>query len=52
MSLKYTPVTQSILYLIFLMYVRTTQRLNYSGQESKKHFAVYDSDTHVTLKQG
>ena len=52
MSLKYTPVTQSIYYLIFLMDVRRIQRLNYSRQESKKQFAVYDSDTPVTLKQG
>ena len=34
------------------MYVSTIQHLNYSGQESKKQFAVYDSDTPVTLKQG
>ena len=27
-------------------------RLNYSGQESKKQFAVHDSDTSVSLKQG
>ena len=33
MSLKYTPVTQSILWLIFLMCVKTMQHLNYSGQE-------------------
>ena len=26
--------------------------LNYSGRESKKQFAVYDSDTPVTLKSG
>ena len=26
--------------------------LNYSGQESKEQFAVYDFDTPVTLKQG
>ena len=26
--------------------------LNYSGQESKKQFEVYDCDTPVTLKQG
>ena len=26
--------------------------LNYSGQESKKQFAVHDSDTPATLKQG
>ena len=39
--------------LIFLMYVATIHRLNYSGQESiEKQFAVYDSDTTVTLKQG
>ena len=52
MSLKYTTVTQSMLCLIFLMYVRTMQCLNYSRQESKKKFADYDSDTPVTLKQG
>ena len=53
MSLKYTPVTQSILCLIFLMHVATIQRLNYSGQESKKkQITVYDSDTPVTLKYG
>ena len=33
------------------MYVRTIQRLNYGGQESKEQCAVYDSDTPVTLKQ-
>ena len=36
MSLKYTPVTQSILCLILFMYVRTTQSLKYSGHKSKK----------------
>ena len=49
---KYKPVTQSMLCLIFLMYDRTTQHLNYGRQESKAQFAVYDSDTPVTLKQG
>ena len=34
------------------MYVRTIQHLNYGGQESKQRFAVHDSDTPVTLKQG
>ena len=34
------------------MYVRTIQLLNYGGQESKKQFAVYDSEKPVTLKQG
>ena len=52
-SLKYTPVTQSVLCLIFLMYVRSIQHLNYGGQESKKKkFAVYDYDIPVTMKQG
>ena len=51
MSLKYTPVKQSTLCLTFLMYVKTIQHLNYRGQDSKKQFAVYDSDTPVTLKQ-
>ena len=50
MSLKYTPVAKSI--LIFLVCVRFTQHLNHGGQESEKQFAVYDSDTPVTLKQG
>ena len=36
MSLKYTPVTQSILCLILFMYVRTTQSLKCSGHKSKK----------------
>ena len=35
MSLKYTPVTQSILCLVFLMHVETMHHLNYSGQESR-----------------
>ena len=51
MSLQYIPVTQSILCLIFLMFIRTIQHLNYSGQESEKQFAVCDSDTSVNLKQ-
>ena len=34
------------------MYAATPQLLNYSGQESKKQLAVYDSDTLVTLKWG
>ena len=52
MSPKYTPVTQSILCLTFLFYVRTMHRLNHGGQESIKQFVVCDSDTPVTLKQG
>ena len=32
------------------MYVRTAQRLNWGGQESKKLFAVYDFDTPMTLQ--
>ena len=52
MSLKYTPVTQRILCLIFFRYVRAKQQLNYSRQESEKQFAVYVSETSVTLKQG
>ena len=51
MSLKYTPVTQNILCLIFLMSVRATQGLIYEGQESK-HFLQYKILTDVTLKQG
>ena len=41
-----------MLYFIFLKYVSNIQRLNFTGQESKKQFAVYDSDTPVTLKHG
>ena len=41
-----------MLCLIFSMYVRTIKGLNYGRQESKKQFAVYDSDISVTLKQG
>ena len=51
MSLEYTPVTQSILCLIFLMCVLTTHNFNYSAQESKKQFAVY-AVKYVTLKKG
>ena len=36
MSLKDTSVTQSVLCLIFLMYVRIIKRLKQSGRESKK----------------
>ena len=36
MSLSYTPVTQCIMCLTFLMYERTRQRVNYGGQESLK----------------
>ena len=32
--------------------VRTEQHLNYSRQEPTQQFAVCDSDTPVTLKQG
>ena len=52
---KYTPVIQSTLCMIFLMYERTVQHLNYSGQiffNFFKKFAVYVSDTPVTLEQG
>ena len=34
------------------MYVATIKHFNYSKQESKKIFAVYYSDTPVTLRQG
>ena len=51
-SIKYTPVKQTILCLIYLMYVRTIRYLKYGGQESKKKKnAVNDSDIPVTLKQ-
>ena len=53
MSLKYTAVPQSKLCLTFFTYVATVHHLQYCGQESiRKQFAVYDSDTTVTLKQG
>ena len=52
MSLKYKPVTQRILCLIFLIHQITIQYLNYRGQESKEQFVAYDSPTPVTLKQG
>ena len=54
MSLKYTPIKQRILCLNCLMSVQTIKHLNNGGQESKKKkkFALYDSDTPVTLKQG
>ena len=38
--------------LIFLICVATMHHLKYSGQKSKKQFAVCDSDIPVTLKQG
>ena len=50
MSLKYAPVMQSILCLMFSMNVAAMHCSNYSGQESKHQFAVYDSDIPVTLK--
>ena len=34
------------------MYVRTIQSSIYGGHESKNQFAIYNSDTPVTLKQG
>ena len=51
MSLKYIPVTQSILCLILLMHVRTIQYLQWT-RILKKASAVYDSNIPVTLKQG
>ena len=38
MSLMYLPVTQSILCLIFLMYVAAMHHLNYREQESINFF--------------
>ena len=52
MSLKYTPVTQRALCLIFSMYVRTISHVNYCEWASKKQFAVHDFDTSMTLTQG
>ena len=37
---------------MFLMHTATMHHLNYSGQESEKQFAVYDSETPVTLIYG
>ena len=37
MSLKDTPVRQRMLCMTFWVYVRTIQRLNYSGQEHTRH---------------
>ena len=37
--------------MLDLFNVSTMHHLNYSGQESKKRFAVYDSDTPVTLNK-
>ena len=51
MSLKYTPVTQSILCLIFFIYVATMYHLT-TVDKNLKQFAVYDSDIPVTLKYG
>ena len=53
MSLNYTPVTQSILHLTFMMCVATIHRFNYNGQKSiqkTKKKSVYNSDIAVTLK--
>ena len=64
MSLKYPLATICTICLIFLLYVRSIQRLNYGGKDSLKQtnkqtkkqtyilFAVYESDTPVTLQQG
>ena len=55
MSLKYTPVTQSKLCLIFLMYVRTNNVSTTVDTNLKKKntlFAANDSDTSLTLQQG
>ena len=56
MSLKYTPVMQSILCLTFLMFMldlfNVCRNHKTGGKKSKKRFAVYDSDTSVTLQQG
>ena len=49
--LPWMPVTQIILCIIFSVYVATMQYLNSSGQESKTQFAVYISDTPLTLKE-
>ena len=47
--LKYTPLTQSILCLIFSTYVSTTQYVN---SQKENRITVYYSDMPVTLKQG
>ena len=47
---KYTPVTQSILCMIFLS-GRAIQHSHYDGHKSKTQFAVYEADMPVKLKQ-
>ena len=47
---KYTPVTQSILCLVYLRCVETMQSLIYGGQEPKRQLVVYDSGTPVNLR--
>ena len=47
-------MTQSVLYMTCLMSVATILLINYTGKESREkiQFAVYISDTPVTLKEG
>ena len=51
LSLKYTTVTQSILFSIFSICVAIMHCLNCSGLQSQKYFADYDPDIAVTLKK-
>ena len=51
MSVIHTGHTKHTLLVLFKMYSNHTL-LNFSGSNSKKQFAVYDSDIPVTLKQG
>ena len=49
MSLKYSPVTQSTLYLSFLICEVIMHHWT-TVDKNLKQFAVYDSDIRVTLK--
>ena len=53
MPLKHIPLTQSVLSVIFLIHVATinVQTILEKNLKKKKKSAVYDTDTHVTLKQ-
>ena len=53
MSFKYTLVTQSILRLILLMYTCSNHTIfkRQLIKKIKQQYAVFDSDTAVTMKQ-
>ena len=50
-SLEHKPWVAQFILCMILMYIATIQHLNYSTQESKQDFAVFISNTPVTLKQ-